>query len=61
MIDSGEKSIYPKILMEIKLRDKKDKLRKNSPLTIPNGAFIINNNGTFKNTIRQILKLVKKI
>ena len=61
LIDSGEKSIYPKILREIKLRDKKDKLRKNSPLTIPNGAFIINNNGTFKNTIKQISKLVKKI
>ena len=61
LIDSDEKSIYPKILREIKLRDKKDKLRKNSPLTIPNGAYIINNNGTFKNTIKQISKLVKKI
>ena len=61
LIDSGEKSIYPKILKEIKLRDKKDKLRKNSPLTIPNGAFIINNNGTFKNTIKQISKLIKTI
>ena len=61
LIDGGEKSIYPKILREIKLRDKKDKLRKNSPLTIPNGAFIINNNGTFKNTIKQISKLIKTI
>ena len=61
LIDSGEKSIYRKILEEIKLRDRKDKLRKNSPLTIPNGAFIINNNGTFKNTIKQISKLVDKI
>ena len=33
LIDSGEKSIYPKILKDIKLRDKKDKLRKNSPLS----------------------------
>ena len=54
LIDSGEKSIYRKILKEIKLRDKKDKSRKNSPLVIPKGAFIINNEGSFKNTIKQI-------
>ena len=51
LIDSGEKSIYPKILKEIKLRDKKDKSRKNSPLVVPKDAFIVNNEGTFKNTI----------
>ena len=28
LIDSGEKSIYPKILKDIKLRDKKDKTKK---------------------------------
>ena len=28
LIDSGEKSIYLKILKEIKLRDKKDKLKR---------------------------------
>ncbi len=61
LIDSGEKSIYPKILRDIKLRDKKDKLRKNSPLIIPKGAYIIDNNGTFKNTIKQINELVKNI
>ena len=31
LIDMGEKSIYAKILKEIKLRDQKDKSRKNSP------------------------------
>ena len=61
LIDSGEKSIYPKILKDIKLRDKKDKLRKNSPLVVPKGAFIINNNGSFKNTIKQISKLINDI
>ena len=61
LIDSGEKSIYPKILKEIKLRDKKDKSRKHSPLVIPRGAFIVNNEGTFKNTIKQINKLLKNI
>ena len=61
LIDSGEKSIYRKILKDIKLRDKQDKLRKYSPLVIPNGAHIINNNGTFKNTIKQITELLKKI
>ena len=61
LIDSGEKSIYPKILKDIKLRDKQDKLRKNSPLIIPKGAHIINNNDSFKNTIKQISNLLDKI
>ena len=59
LIDSGEKSIYRKILKDIKLRDKKDKLRKNSPLIIPDEAHIINNNYSFKNTISQINKLME--
>ncbi len=54
LIDGGEKSIYPQILKDIKLRDKKDKLRKNSPLLKPNGAFVINNNDNFKITINQL-------
>ncbi|MBT4645964.1 MAG: (d)CMP kinase, partial [Pelagibacteraceae bacterium] len=41
LIDNGEKSIYLKILEDIKLRDKKDKTRKNSPLVVPKGAKII--------------------
>ena len=61
LIDSGEKSIYPKILKDIKLRDKKDKLRKHSPLVIPKGSHIINNNGSFKNTVNQIKILMDKI
>jgi len=61
LIDSGEKSIYPKILKDIKLRDKQDKLRKHSPLVIPKGSHIINNNGSFKNTVNQINMLLDKI
>ena len=61
MIDSGEKSIYPKILKDIKLRDKKDKSRTNSPLVIPKNAFIIDNNGSFQATIKQINKLISNI
>ena len=61
LIDSGEKSIYRQILKDIKLRDKKDKSRKNSPLVIPNGAFIIKNNSTFNNTINQIDVLVSNL
>ncbi len=57
--DIGEKSIYAKILKEIKLRDKKDKSRKNSPLVIPRGAHIIDNSGNFQNTIKQINKIIK--
>ncbi len=61
LIDSGEKSIYPKILKDIKLRDKQDKLRKHSPLVIPKGSHIINNNGSFKDTVNQINMLFDKI
>ena len=61
LIDSGEKSIYPKILKDINLRDKKDKSRKYSPLVIPKGAFIIDNNGTFKKTIMQLTRLIDSI
>ena len=61
LIDTGEKSIYRQILKDIKLRDKKDKNRINSPLVVPNGAFIIKNNGNFKNTINQINVLVSSL
>ena len=61
LIDSGEKSIYPKILKDIKLRDKQDKSRKHSPLVIPKGSHIINNNGCFKDTVNQINILLDKI
>ena len=61
LIDMGEQSIYPKILKEIKLRDKKDKNRKNSPLVIPKGANIIDNSHSFSLTIKQLNKIFKKI
>ena len=61
LIDAGEKSIYPQILKDIKLRDKKDKSRKNSPLVIPNGAIIINNSASFRSTTNQIMKATKGI
>ncbi len=61
LIDIGEKSIYPKILKEIKLRDKKDKNRNNSPLVIPRGAHIINNNGKFYKTLREVNSLIRNI
>ena len=61
LIDSGEKSIYLKILKDIKLRDKKDKSRKNSPLVVPKGAIIIDNSYSFKNTISQITKIIEGI
>ena len=61
LIDNGEKSIYPQILKEIKLRDKKDKSRTNSPLVIPKGAKIINNNGSFLKTTKQINTLLDNL
>ena len=59
LIDNGEKSIYSKILKDIKLRDKRDKTRKNSPLVVPKGAKIINNSHTFKKTIAQIRNILE--
>ena len=61
LIDSGEKSIYRQILKDIKLRDKKDKTRINSPLVIPKDAHHINNESTFKETTNQINKLLTKL
>ena len=61
LIDMGEKSIYPKILKEIKLRDKIDIKRKHSPLVVPKGAFLINNSGTFHLTIKNINNLISKV
>ena len=61
LIDNGEKSIYSKILKDIKLRDKKDKTRKNSPLVVPKGAQILNNSDTFKKTIAQIRNIIEGI
>ena len=60
LIDSGEKSIYRQILKDIKLRDKKDKNRLVSPLIIPRRAFIINNNGKFMDTAKQVNHLIEK-
>ena len=61
LIDSGEKSIYPKILKELKLRDKTDIKRKISPLVIPKGAKIVDNNGTFQNTKKIINNFLRQI
>ena len=58
LIDNGEKSIYRKILEDIKLRDKKDKTRKHSPLVIPKGAIIIDNSQSFRRTTQQIIKII---
>ena len=61
LIDNGEKSIYREILEDIKLRDKIDKTRKNSPLVIPKGAKIIDNSLSFKNTMEQITEIIEGI
>ena len=61
LIDNREKFIYRKILEDIKLRDKKDKSRKYSPLVMPKGAKIIDNSGSFKKTTLQIRKIIESI
>ena len=59
LIDNGEKSIYRKILEDMKLRDRKDKTRKNSPLVKPKGAKIIDNSLSFRNTTNQIRQIIE--
>ena len=61
LIDHGEKSIYAKILKEIKLRDKQDKARPNSPLVVPIGAHVVNNSGLFNDTLKKINILIGQI
>ncbi len=61
LIDIGEKSIYAKILKDIQLRDRKDKTRKNSPLKMPIGAYIIDNSYSFNLTITQLKKIFKTL
>ena len=61
LIDLGEKSIYAEILKEIKLRDKQDILRQNSPLVIPKGAHIIDNSKSFNETLKKINQLIGQL
>ena len=61
LIDLGEKSIYAEILKEIKLRDRQDIIRKNSPLVVPKGAHIVDNSGSFRNTLSKINQLIGQI
>ena len=61
LIDKGEKSIYREILKDIKLRDKKDKNRKNSPLVIPKGAIIIDNSKSFRHTTLQVNTILERV
>jgi len=61
LIDLGEKSIYAEILKEIKLRDRQDIARSNSPLVIPKGANIIDNSELFNNTLKKINQLIGQI
>ena len=61
LIEQGEKSIYSRILKDINLRDKNDKNRAESPLIIPKKAIIIDNSFSFRNTIYQIKKALRKL
>ena len=61
LIALGEKSIYAQILKEIKLRDKTDINRIESPLIPAKGVIYIDNSFTFTNTIKQINIVLRKI
>ena len=58
LIDLGENTIYGNVLKEIKLRDKKDKNRKNSPLVIPKDAIIIDNSNSLAKTKKIISHII---
>lgn len=60
LIEQGEKSIYSRILKDLKLRDRKDINRKISPLIKPHNAFLIDNSNSFKFTCNQINSILKK-
>ena len=61
LIEQGEKSIYSRILKDIKLRDKKDINRIISPLIRPHNAIVIDNSNSFKFTYNQINAILKKL
>jgi len=61
LIDLGEKSIYAEILKEIKLRDRQDINRSNSPLVVPKGAYTIDNSVSFTKTLSKINHLIGQI
>jgi cytidylate kinase len=61
LIALGEKSIYAQILKEIKLRDRIDINRIESPLIPAKGAIFIDNSLTFINTIKQLNQVIRKI
>ena len=56
----GEKSIYSRILKDLKLRDKIDTNRKFSPLTIPRNAIVIDNSKSYRFTYNQINSIFDK-
>tara|TARA_Y100000590_G_scaffold109206_1_gene124497 strand:+ start:180 stop:836 length:657 start_codon:yes stop_codon:yes gene_type:complete len=60
LIDKGERTIYSSVLKNIKLRDEKDKKRKNSPLTIPKGGIIIDNSCKLNQTKKTIQKIINQ-
>ena len=60
LIDKGERTIYSSVLNNIKLREEKDKKRKNSPLIIPKGAIIIDNSCKLNQTKKLIQKIINQ-
>ena len=60
LIEQGEKSIYSRILKDLKLRDKKDINRNISPLIKPRNAILIDNSKSFKFTCSQIKEIFNK-
>ena len=61
LIALGEKSIYAQILKEIKLRDRTDINRIESPLIPAKDAIDIDNSFSFTNTVKQINIALRKI
>ena len=60
LIDRDERTIYSNVSKDIKIRDEKDKKRKNSPLIIPKDAIIIDNSCQLHQTKKFIKKIILK-
>ena len=60
LIRQDKKFIYGCVLKDLKLRDRKDINRTNSPLIRPHNAILIDNSNTFKSTCNQINTILNK-
>jgi len=60
LLSKGYKASYEEVLEEVKKRDESDRNREFAPLTIPEGAVVIDTtNKSFEEVVQEVEKLVK--